>query len=167
MKMPINKEWFEKKVAAEDDSDPTIGARGYTPGLVPSAADRHYGRIIDLYQNTVEKLTAERDLLRLAVVRYGDRLRMSTVEPMALQQAIDEAFEKVDVDPAPEREPAGDSRPRSTDQFIAAIMNSMDSAADADGVHSAIVLWIHGERELAWELALSLLSDADREGGGQ
>lgn len=32
-------------------------------------------------------------LLRAAVVRFGDRARMATVEPSALQQAIDRAFE--------------------------------------------------------------------------
>jgi hypothetical protein len=34
----------------------------------------------------------ERDLLRQAVVRYCDRSRMGTVEPMSVQQAIDDAF---------------------------------------------------------------------------
>lgn len=37
----------------------------------------------------------ERDLLRQAIVRYGDRSRMGTVEPQELQQAIDDAFEAV------------------------------------------------------------------------
>ncbi|MEP3669945.1 MAG: hypothetical protein ABJN42_24815 [Roseibium sp.] len=35
----------------------------------------------------------EISLLRQAIVRYGDKARMGTVEPMALQQAIDRAFE--------------------------------------------------------------------------
>lgn len=43
----------------------------------------------------------ERDLLRQAIVRYGDRRRMGTVEPQELQQAIDDAFEAVDVPAAP------------------------------------------------------------------
>jgi len=33
-------------------------------------------------------------LLRIAIVRYGDHSRMGTVEPMELQQVIDDAFEK-------------------------------------------------------------------------
>ncbi|WP_319413918.1 hypothetical protein [uncultured Cohaesibacter sp.] len=39
------------------------------------------------------RLKKERDLLRKAIVRYGDHSRMGTVEPMELQQAIDAAFE--------------------------------------------------------------------------
>lgn len=35
----------------------------------------------------------EIELLRIAVVKYGDRSRMATVEPMSVQQAIDRAFE--------------------------------------------------------------------------
>lgn len=35
----------------------------------------------------------EIDLLRKAVVRYCDRSRMGTVEPMELQQVIDRAFQ--------------------------------------------------------------------------
>lgn len=34
----------------------------------------------------------ERDLLRQAVVRYCDHARMGTVEPMSVQQVIDDAF---------------------------------------------------------------------------
>jgi len=37
-------------------------------------------------------LVTERDLLRQAVVRYCDHSRMGTVEPMSVQQAIDDAF---------------------------------------------------------------------------
>lgn len=39
------------------------------------------------------QLREEVRLLRQAVVRYGDKSRMGTVEPMALQQAVDRAFE--------------------------------------------------------------------------
>lgn len=42
----------------------------------------------------LRKANDEIELLRVALVRYGDRLRMSTVEPMALQQVIDAAFER-------------------------------------------------------------------------
>ena len=42
----------------------------------------------------LRKAHDEIELLRVALVRYGDRLRMSTVEPMALQQVIDAAFER-------------------------------------------------------------------------
>ena len=42
----------------------------------------------------LRKAHDEIELLRVALVRYGDRLRMSTVEPMALQQTIDAAFER-------------------------------------------------------------------------
>jgi uncharacterized protein (UPF0264 family) len=38
------------------------------------------------------ELRKERDLLRQAVVRYCDHSRMGTVEPMSLQQVIDDAF---------------------------------------------------------------------------
>lgn len=38
-------------------------------------------------------VSKERDLLRLAIVRYGDRSRMGAVEPRELQQVIDDAFE--------------------------------------------------------------------------
>jgi len=31
--------------------------------------------------------------LRLAIVRFGDRVKMANVEPMDLQQTIDRAFE--------------------------------------------------------------------------
>lgn len=37
-------------------------------------------------------LIEERDLLRQAVVRYCDHSRMGTVEPMSVQQVIDDAF---------------------------------------------------------------------------
>lgn len=45
-------------------------------------------------------ITKERDLLRKAIVRYGDRSRMGFVEPSELQQAIDDAFLNTDDLPA-------------------------------------------------------------------
>lgn len=42
------------------------------------------------------QLADEIMLLRQALVKYGDRARMATVEPMELQQAIDRAFENVE-----------------------------------------------------------------------
>ncbi|MBA4797060.1 MAG: hypothetical protein H2043_06630 [Rhizobiales bacterium] len=108
MKMPIDKDWYEKRAAAEGDHEIGAGKPDYIPGFVPSAADQHYGAVIARYQLAVQKLTVERDLLRLAVVRYGDRLRMSTVEPMALQQAIDDAFENVDPTPSPQPREVGE-----------------------------------------------------------
>lgn len=102
MKMPIDKEWYEKHAAAEGDHEIGAGKPDYIPGFVPSAADQHYGGVIARYQLAIAKLTVERDLLRLAVVRYGDRLRMSTVEPMALQQVIDDAFQNVASSPSPQ-----------------------------------------------------------------
>ncbi len=41
----------------------------------------------------VEKLKQEIHLLRAAIVRFGDRARMATVEPSPLQQVIDRALE--------------------------------------------------------------------------
>ncbi|THV13765.1 hypothetical protein [Rhizobium rhizophilum] len=52
----------------------------------------------------LRKAHDEIELLRVALVRYGDRLRMSTVEPMALQQAIDAAFEST---PSPQPREVG------------------------------------------------------------
>lgn len=45
-------------------------------------------------------ITKERDLLRRAIVRYGDLSRMGFVEPSELQQAIDDAFLNTDDLPA-------------------------------------------------------------------
>ncbi len=42
----------------------------------------------------LRKAHDEIELLRVALVRYGDKTRMGTVEPMALQQVIDAAFER-------------------------------------------------------------------------
>jgi len=42
----------------------------------------------------LRKAHDEIELLRVALVRYGDRIRMSTVEPMAIQQVIDAAFQR-------------------------------------------------------------------------
>jgi hypothetical protein len=61
----------------------------------------------------------ERDLLRQAIVRYGDRGRMGTVEPQELQQAIDDAFEAA---------PAGQTR--------FSIARSMIEAGYFDSVHA-------------------------------
>lgn len=58
MKLDITKEWLEKLAAAEGDEDPTTGKPEYIPGFVPSAADRHYGRIIAAYQARVSELEA-------------------------------------------------------------------------------------------------------------
>lgn len=102
MKMPIDKEWYEKRAAVEADHEIGAGKPDYVPGFVPSAADQHYGGVIARYQLAISRLTLERDLLRLAVVRFGDRLRMSTVEPMALQQVIDDAFQNVEQSHAPQ-----------------------------------------------------------------
>lgn len=44
-------------------------------------------------QSAMRNAAQEIDLLRTAVVRYGDKARMSNAEPMELQQAIDRAFE--------------------------------------------------------------------------
>lgn len=52
----------------------------------------------------LRKAHDEIELLRVALVRYGDRLRMSTVEPMALQQVIDAAFERT---PSPQTREVG------------------------------------------------------------
>ena len=38
------------------------------------------------------KARIEIEFLRMAVMRYGDRSRMATVEPMGLQQVIDRTF---------------------------------------------------------------------------
>lgn len=43
-------------------------------------------------ENMLRETVIERDLLRQAVVRYCDHSRMGTVEPMSVQQAIDDAF---------------------------------------------------------------------------
>lgn len=52
----------------------------------------------------LRKAHDEIELLRVALVCYGDRLRMSIVEPMALQQVIDAAFERT---PAPQTREVG------------------------------------------------------------
>lgn len=54
----------------------------------------------------LRKAHDEIELLRVALVRYGDRLRMSIVEPTALQQVIDAAFERT---PSPQPNVAVDT----------------------------------------------------------
>lgn len=45
---------------------------------------------------TMREAALEIALLRVALVRYGEAFRMGTVEPQALQQAIDRAYENTD-----------------------------------------------------------------------
>jgi len=48
---------------------------------------------LEMYRGFIAGRDKEINLLRQAVVRYCDPIRMATVEPMELQQAIDRAFE--------------------------------------------------------------------------
>ncbi len=48
---------------------------------------------LNLYRGMIKDRDLEILRLQTAIVRYGDRSRMGTVEPMELQQAIDRAFE--------------------------------------------------------------------------
>jgi len=51
---------------------------------------------LKMYRGFIADRDAEIELLRQAVVRYCDRSRMATVEPMEVQQVIDRAFENTE-----------------------------------------------------------------------
>lgn len=65
--------------------------RGAREANMESAARGGYGKVSE-QAALITKLEAEVSFLRLIVVRYGDRARMSNVEDMSLQQVIDRAF---------------------------------------------------------------------------
>jgi len=53
---------------------------------------RHEEGLWRFWNHKAREQAVEIDLLRQAVVRYCDHSRMGTVEPMSVQQAIDDAF---------------------------------------------------------------------------
>lgn len=44
-------------------------------------------------QGILNDAATEIEMLRKAVVKYGDRIRMATIHDMAMQQTVDRAFE--------------------------------------------------------------------------
>lgn len=73
-------------------SDTLIEGEWDNPEAAMKAAEDHVSSAISLHAGRMAKL--EIDALRQAIVRYGDKSRMGTVEPMNVQQAIDRAFEE-------------------------------------------------------------------------
>lgn len=59
MKMPIDKEWFEKRAAAEGDHAIGAGNPEYIPGFIPSDADRHHDRIASGLLSRIARLEAD------------------------------------------------------------------------------------------------------------
>lgn len=49
---------------------------------------------LKLYRGMIAERDTEIQNLRAAVVRYCDKSRMGTIEPMSVQQAVDRAFER-------------------------------------------------------------------------
>jgi hypothetical protein len=74
-------------------SDTLIEGEWDTPEAAMRAAEDHVSSELSLHAGRMAKIEIE--ALRIAVVRYGNRSRMATVEPMSVQQAIDRAFEEV------------------------------------------------------------------------
>ncbi|MFK0330875.1 hypothetical protein ACIQUB_07105 [Rhizobium sp. NPDC090275] len=64
MKLPITKEWLEKRAALENGHEISAGKPDYVPGFVPSAADRHYSMLIEIYDARIAELQATIDRLR-------------------------------------------------------------------------------------------------------
>jgi hypothetical protein len=72
-------------------SDTLIEGEWDTPETAMKAAEDHVSSALSLHAGRMAKIEIE--ALREAIVRYGNRSRMATVEPMSVQQAIDRAFE--------------------------------------------------------------------------
>lgn len=66
------------------------GNRGRLPGSING---RGALGLAAKLQTENEQLRDEIERLRIALVRFGDRSKMATVEPIELQQTIDRAFE--------------------------------------------------------------------------
>lgn len=72
-------------------SDTLIEGEWSTREAAMKAAEEHVTSALSLHAGKMAKIEIE--ALREAIVRYGNRSRMGTVEPMSVQQAIDRAFE--------------------------------------------------------------------------
>lgn len=59
MKLPIDKEWFEKRAAAEGDLEIGAGLPTYVPPFIPSDADRYYGAVIARLHARIAELEAQ------------------------------------------------------------------------------------------------------------
>lgn len=101
MNMPIDKEWFEKRAAAEGDLEIGAGLPTYVPPFIPSEADRYYGAVIARLHAHIAELEAKaapKNNVASLPIYDASRPFSDSVLPLAMIQAGADVLERCDLD---------------------------------------------------------------------